>query len=146
VGRRRRCRLDRVADWENELSRCARRSSYSANLPSRRAPWRRLNLRWFALSFAGALVSSNLTKVGAGLVCLPIGVALFLVAVSLALRRFGIPADLAFLIVALFVIAAGAIALISGLRGLKPSRLAPSKSISQISSLLGEFQDGADVR
>ena len=55
-------------------------------------------------------------------------------------------ADLAFLVVALFVIAAGAIALISGLRGLKPSRLAPSKSISQISSLLGEFQDGADVR
>jgi hypothetical protein len=94
----------------------------------------------------GALVSSNLTKVGAGLVCLPIGVALFLVAVSLALRRFGIPADLAFLIVALFVIAAGAFALISGLRGLKPSRLAPSKSISQISSLLGELQDGADVR
>jgi Putative Actinobacterial Holin-X, holin superfamily III len=98
------------------------------------------------LSERGALVSSSLTKVGAGLVCLPIGVALFLVAVSLALRRFGIPADLAFLIVALFVIAAGAIALISGLGGLKPSRLAPSKSISQISSLLGEFQDGADVR
>ena len=98
------------------------------------------------LSERGALVSSSLTKVGAGLVCLPIGVALFLVAVSLALRRFGVPADLAFLIVALFVIAAGAVALISGLRELKPSRLAPSKSISQISSLLGEFQDGADVR
>jgi Putative Actinobacterial Holin-X, holin superfamily III len=94
----------------------------------------------------GALVSSNLTKVGAGLVFLPIGVALFLVAVSLVLRRFGIPADLAFLIVALFVIAAGSFALISGLKGLKPSRLAPSKSISQISSLLGELQDGADVR
>ena len=60
-------------------------------------------------------------------------------------RLLGIPADLAFLIVALFVIAAGAFALISGLRGLKPSRLAPSKSISQISSLLGELQDGADV-
>ena len=98
------------------------------------------------LSERGALVSSSLTKVGAGLVFLPIGVALFLVAVSLALRRFGIPADLAFLIVALFVIAAGAFGLISGLRGLKPSRLAPSKSISQISSLLGEVQDGADVR
>ena len=56
-GARRRCRLDRVADWENELSRCARRSSYSANLPSRRAPWRRSNLRWFARSFAsGALL------------------------------------------------------------------------------------------
>ena len=63
------------------------------------------------LSERGALVSSSLTKVGAGLVCLPIGLALFLVAVSLALRRFGIPADLAFLIVALFVIAAGAVAL-----------------------------------
>jgi hypothetical protein len=98
------------------------------------------------LSERGALVSSSLAKVGAGLVCLPIGVALFLVAVSLALRRFGIPADLAFLIVALLVIAAGSFVLISGLRGLKPSRLAPSKSISQISSLLGELQDGADVR
>ena len=98
------------------------------------------------LSERGALVSSSLTKVGAGLVFLPIGVALFLVAVSLALRRFGIPVDLAFLIVALFVIAAGAFALISRFRGLKPSRLAPSKSISQISSLLGELQDGADVR
>jgi Putative Actinobacterial Holin-X, holin superfamily III len=94
----------------------------------------------------GALVFSNLTKVGAGLVFLSIGVALFLVAVGLALRRFGIPGDLAFLIVALLVIAAGSFALISGLKGLKPSRLAPSKSISQISSLLGELQDGADVR
>jgi hypothetical protein len=98
------------------------------------------------LSERGALVSSSLTKVGAGLVFLPIGVALFLVAVSLVLRRFGIPGDLAFLIVALLVIAAGSFALISGLKGLKPSRLAPSKSISQISSLLGELQDGADVR
>jgi hypothetical protein len=84
--------------------------------------------------------------VGVGLVFLPIGLALIFVALSLALRRFGIPSDLAFLIVAVFVIAAGAVALISGLRGLKPSRLAPSKSISQISSLLGEFQAGADVR
>ena len=98
------------------------------------------------LSERGALVSSSLIKVGAGFVFLPLGGALFLVAVSLALRRFGIPADLAFLIVALFVIAAGAFALISGIRGLKPSRLAPSKSISQISTLLGELQGEADVR
>jgi hypothetical protein len=98
------------------------------------------------LSERGALVSSNLTKVGAGLICLPIGVALILVAFSLALRRFGIPTDLAFLIVALLVIVGGSIALITGLRGLKPSRLIPSKSISQVSSLLGEFQDGADFR
>jgi hypothetical protein len=81
-----------------------------------------------------------------GLIFLPIGLSLIFVAISLALRRFGIPADLAFLIVALVAIAAGSFALVTGLRGLKPARLAPSKSISQISSLLGEFQDGADVR
>jgi len=94
----------------------------------------------------GALISSSLTKVGVGLIFLPIGLTLIFVAISLALRRFGIPVDLALLIVALVAVAAGAFALISGLRGLKPARLAPSKSISQISSLLGEFQDGADVR
>ena len=92
----------------------------------------------------GASISSSLTKVGVGLIFLRL--TLIFVAISLALRRFGIPADLAFLIVALVAIAAGSFALISGLRGLKPARLAPSKSISQISSLLGEFQDGADVR
>jgi hypothetical protein len=68
------------------------------------------------------------------------------VALSLALRRFGIPSDLAFPIVALLVIAGGSLALISGLKGLKPVRLIPSKSISQISSLMGELQDGADFR
>lgn len=94
----------------------------------------------------GALVSSSLTKVGVGLVFLPIGLALIFVALSLALRRFGIPADLAFLIVALLLIALGSLVLISGLKGLKPSRLIPSKSISQVSSLLGELQDGADVQ
>jgi Putative Actinobacterial Holin-X, holin superfamily III len=98
------------------------------------------------LSERGALFSSSLTKVGVGLLFLPIGLTLIFLAISLALRRFGIPADLAFLIVALVAIAVGSFALISGLRCLKPARLAPSKSISQISSLVGEFQDGADVR
>jgi hypothetical protein len=98
------------------------------------------------LSERGAIVSSGLTKVGAGLVFLPIGVAFILVAFSLALRRFGIPVDLAFLIVGLLVIAPGSFALMSGLSGLKPSRFVPSKSISQVSSLLGELQDGPDFR
>ena len=97
------------------------------------------------LSERGALVASNLTKVVVAIVLLPIGVALFLVSVSLALRRFGISADLAFLIVALCVVAAGAFAVISGIRGFKPSRLAPSRSISQISSLFRGLQDGADL-
>src|SRR3984885_5978556 len=91
----------------------------------------------------GASISSSLTKVGVGFIFLPIGLTLIFVAISLALRRFGIPADLAFLIVAVVAIAVGCLALISGLRGLRPSQLVPSKSISQISSLLGEFQDGA---
>ena len=47
----------------------------------------------------GALIFSSLTKVG-GLVFLPIGLTLVFVAVSFA-SAFGIPADLAFLIVAL---------------------------------------------
>jgi hypothetical protein len=97
------------------------------------------------LSERGALIASNLTKVVVAIVLLPIGAALFFVSVSLALRRFGISADLAFLIVGLCVSAAGAFGLISGIRGLKPSRLAPSKSISQISSLLRGQQDGADL-
>src|ERR1700735_4761303 len=94
----------------------------------------------------GASISSSLTKVGVGLIFLPIGLTLIFVAISLALRRFGIPADFAVLILALVAITVGSFALISGLRGLKPSRLVPSKSISQISSLVGEFQDGADAR
>src|ERR1700759_4169427 len=76
----------------------------------------------------GALISSSATKVVVGLVFLPIGLALIFVALSLALRRFGIPSDLAFLILALLVIAGGSLALISGLKGLKPVRLIPSKS------------------
>ena len=56
-----------------------------------------------------ATIPSNLTKVGVGVVFLPIGLTLILVALGLALRRFGIPADLAFLIIALLVIAGGLI-------------------------------------
>ena len=66
----------------------------------------------------GALIFSSATKVGVGLVFLPIGLALIFVALSLALRRFGIPADLS--IVALLAIAGGSLAQISGLKGLKP--------------------------
>jgi uncharacterized membrane protein YqjE len=98
------------------------------------------------LSERGASIPSSLTKVGLGLIFIPIGLTFIFVAISLALLRLGIPADLAFLTVAVGAIAVSCLALISGLRGLKPSRLVPSKSISQISSLLGESQDGADVR
>src|SRR5882757_1962156 len=73
--------------------------------------------------------------VGGVLLCLSLG--LILVAASLALVRFGLPLDLAFLIVAVVAIVISLILLRSGASALKPSRLVPAKSISQISSLLG---------
>jgi len=87
----------------------------------------------------GKSIPSSLTAVVIGLILLPVGAVLFFVSVSLALTRLGAPLDLSFLIVALVLLAGGALALRWGAKRLKPSRLAPVKSMSQISSLLGEF-------
>jgi Putative Actinobacterial Holin-X, holin superfamily III len=87
----------------------------------------------------GGVISSSLTAVAVGLVLLPVGAVLFFVAVSLALTRLGAPLDLSFLMVALVLLAGGLFALRWGAKRLNPSRLAPVKSMSQISSLLGEF-------
>jgi hypothetical protein len=95
---------------------------------------------WLAraeLAEQGRSISSGLSAVAVGLALLPIGLSLIFVAISLFIARFGVPLDLAFLIVALVVIVAGLLALRSGVRSLKPSRLVPAKSISQISLLLG---------
>ncbi len=88
----------------------------------------------------GSVISSSLTAVVVGLILLPVGAVLFFIAVSLALTRLGAPLDLSFLIVALVLLVVGSLALRWGAKRLKPSRLAPVKSIAQISSLLGEFQ------
>jgi Putative Actinobacterial Holin-X, holin superfamily III len=87
----------------------------------------------------GSTISSSLTALLVGLVLLPVGAVLFFVAVSFSLMRLGAPLDLSFLIVGLALLAIGVVALRWGANRLKPSRLAPRKSISQISSLLGEF-------
>jgi hypothetical protein len=87
----------------------------------------------------GSLISSSLTAVLVGLILLPIGGILFFVAISLFLMRLGAPLDLSFLIVALALLTGGLLALRWGAKRLKPSRLAPTRSISQISSLLGEL-------
>jgi hypothetical protein len=89
------------------------------------------------LAEQGRSISSGLSAVAVGLALLPIGLSLIFVAISLFIARFGVPLDLAFLIVALVVIVAGLLALRYGVRSLKPSRLVPAKSISQISLLLG---------
>ena len=94
-----------------------------------------LSLARSELAESSAVISSGLTAVAVGFVLLPIGLCLILVAASLFIARFGVPLDLAFLIVALVVIVVGGLALRSGIRSLRPSRLVPAKSISQISSL-----------
>jgi hypothetical protein len=88
------------------------------------------------LGECGSLIASSLTALAVGLVLALAGLGLFLVALSLWLARFGVPLDLAFFIVAVAVIAAALLFVWLGVRGLKPSRLVPARSISQISSLL----------
>jgi hypothetical protein len=82
-------------------------------------------------------IPSGLAALAVGVVLLPLALGLILVAASLALKRFGVPLDLALLIVALVTIVASLLCLRSGVARLKLSRLVPARSISQISSLLG---------
>jgi hypothetical protein len=84
-------------------------------------------------------IPASLMAVVVGGVLLCVSLGLVLVAASLSLLRFGLPLDLAFLIVAVVAIVISLILLRSGVSALKPSRLVPAKSISQISSLLGGF-------
>ena len=84
-------------------------------------------------------IPASLMAVVVGGVLLCISLALVLVAASLALLRFGLPMDLAFLIVAVVALVISLILVLLGVSALKPSRLVPAKSISQISSLLGGF-------
>ena len=88
----------------------------------------------------GGALASSLVALAAGLILLPMGLGLLIVACALSLRRLGVPLDLGFLILAVAVIVVGAVLAWVGARGLKPSRLMPSKSISQISSLFGGLE------
>ena len=92
------------------------------------------------MSERGGRVASSLVALAAGLILLPVGLGLILVGCALLSTRFGVPLDVAFLILALAVIAAGLLLVWMGVRGLKPSRLLPAKSISQISSLFGGLE------
>jgi Putative Actinobacterial Holin-X, holin superfamily III len=84
-------------------------------------------------------IPSSLMAVLVGGVLLCVALGLVLVAASLSLLRFGLPLDLAFLLVAVVAIVVGLFFLRFGVAALKPSRLVPAKSISQISSLFGGF-------
>jgi hypothetical protein len=76
-------------------------------------------------------IPSSLVAVVVGIVLLPVALGLILVAVSLFLSR-STP-----IVTPICAIAASALLLRLGVAGLKPSRLVPAKSISQISSLFG---------
>src|ERR1700721_4289771 len=84
-------------------------------------------------------IPSSLMAVVVGGVLLCVALGSVLVAASLSLLRFGLPLDLAFLIVAVVAIVVGLVLLRLGVAALKPSRFVPAKSISQISSLFGGF-------
>ena len=92
------------------------------------------------MSERGGLVTSSLVALAAGLILLPVGLGLIMVAFALLLAHWGVPLYLAFLILALVVIVVGLVLVWIGARGLKPSRLLPAKSISQISSLFGVLE------
>jgi hypothetical protein len=92
------------------------------------------------LSERGSLVASSLAFVVVGLVLLPVGAGLIFLATGLALTRLGVPLDVSFLILAVVVLVTGLLLMRAGIKGLKPSRLVPAKSISQISSLLGGLE------
>ncbi len=96
-----------------------------------------LSLARAEVSEGARRIPSSLAAVVAGGVLFAVGLGLILVAASLALMRFGLPADLSFCIVAVVSIIVSLILVWVGASGLKPSRIIPAKSISQISSLLG---------
>jgi hypothetical protein len=140
MGRGRDRRADRASHRENEL---AMQPTLGLLLDLARQVRElfavELALAQTELRERGSLVSSSLTAVAVGLVLLPIGAVLLFVAVSLFLMRLGAPNDLSFLIVALALLAIGFLTLRWGANRLRPSHLAPTKSIAQISSLLGEL-------
>ncbi len=82
-------------------------------------------------------IPSSLAAVAAGGVLLVIGLGLILVALSLALLQFGLPLDLSFCIVAVAAILVSVILMRVGASGLKVSRMVPTRSIAQISTLFG---------
>ncbi|RBP16183.1 putative superfamily III holin-X [Roseiarcus fermentans] len=82
-------------------------------------------------------IPSSVAAVAVGAVLLVLSLGLVLVGASLSLLRLGVPLDLAFVLVALVAIVVSLLLLRSGLGGLKPSRLIPAKTVSQVSSLFG---------
>jgi hypothetical protein len=80
---------------------------------------------------------SGASLAAAGAVLLFAGVIVLLIAVGLVLARFGVPTDLAFIIVAAVAILAGGLLLYFAKQALSADNLVPRRSLAQIASLLG---------
>ena len=85
---------------------------------------------------AGA-VSSGASALAAGAAVMFAGSIVLLAAVSFFLVRLGAPLDVACLIVAMAALVGGLLLLRSGSQALRPAKLLPTRSLAQLSSLLG---------
>ena len=96
-----------------------------------------VNLARAELRESAAAVSSGLAMLAAGAALGLTGLAFLLAAASAFLVRLGAPLDVACLVVAIAAIVASLLLLRSGARVFQNGRLAPARSLAQISSLLG---------
>ena len=89
------------------------------------------------LSESRGHLTTGLAALVGGAAFLLVGLVLLLASSSLFLIRLGAPMDVAFLAVGVTTILIGWLLLWSGTKALQPRKLLPSRSLAQISSLLG---------
>jgi len=96
-----------------------------------------INLVKSELAHSAGSLASGVIALAAGGAIMFAGLIILLVAASFLLMRIGAAPDVAFLIVALVCLLAGWLLVRSGGKAMKPDRILPSRSIAQVSSLLG---------
>ena len=88
---------------------------------------------------SAAAASSGLSRLAAGAAMALTGIVILCAALVAFLVRLGAPLDVACLIVAIVAIVTSLLLLRSGARVFREIRLAPARSLAQISSLLGRL-------
>ncbi len=89
------------------------------------------------LSEASAKAASGMAFLAGGLAIALAGLFILLGAAAAWLVRLGTPLDIACFIVAAMALLAGGILLVFGMRSLSPAKLLPTRSLNQLSSLIG---------
>ena len=88
---------------------------------------------------SAAAASSGLSRLAAGAAMALTGIVILCAALVAFLVRLGAPLDVACLVVAIVAIVTSLLLLRSGARVFREIRLAPARSLAQISSLLGRL-------